>query len=485
VTDALDVIVDGTVLAGEEYQAHFERVCRDLDVQQYRVDFNQGVMDLVGGKGTLRVNAILIATLWDPDTWRWVWSGDSGIAGRVEERGEPLRRLGETARVPELVTPELPLVPGLPDRLAHAARRVFGMGAALLTQARPDADGYYLLQAPELVPPAPGLVRVSQLIAGARRRGVLGNHRSAVMSYLAERGIATTRDPAGRWLRAHLSTGDLTISFDADDRITDLSGGAPTRPASAAVPEAAVPEAAGPEVAGPEPAAPPPPAPAPFGSAGLTGLVDRAAIYSLEHQLRFIDVTGALGKFRYAMDLNQRRLDLVGERGTLHTRATLIGSMAVRNGSWLWGWANPVREIAASAVTREELAGTGAPELTEPGFPVPGDAGRLGIAVKPLTGRWINCSVPVGPDTEVHLLLDAPEFALPAPDRLGCAGTITRALAAACLHDHWAAVLSYARLRDIDHTEDPGRTWIRLRLSDGEVTVSFDGHARISEVTAG
>ncbi|MEV0730053.1 DUF6882 domain-containing protein [Polymorphospora sp. NPDC050346] len=213
----------------------------------------------------------------------------------------------------------------------------------------------------------------------------------------------------------------------------------------------------------------------------LDDLVNDAAFYSWEHQEHLIDLTEQLGEHRFHVDLNARRLDLLGA-GTLSTTLGMLGSTSERLGTWLWGWANPsgfTPEVTAMSLRVAEFGRQhGIRELADAEVPLTPDlAPRLTEAAKVVTRCWTGYSLAAGPGTRVHLLIDGPELALPAPNLPRTVRVIGEALANGLVRDHRRALLSYAHLRRL-RTKVDGST-VRLRLPEGVLTVTFDSLGRI------
>lgn len=224
----------------------------------------------------------------------------------------------------------------------------------------------------------------------------------------------------------------------------------------------------------------------------LLNLTDDAALLSHEHQLHLIDLGERLGEHDWQADLAAGTLDLVGASAALHTRAHLLGSASESAGSWLWGWANesgfPAEVLEVAGQAGEFGRRYGVNELTEPELPLHPDlVPRLVDAAKLVTGHWTSFSGQAGPGTRVYFLIDAPELALPTPSVPRTVRAIGEVLRAGLLRDQRRAVGSYARLRGLTGPDGPAVDAggaMTLPLPDGDLLVSFDGHGRISNLSA-
>jgi hypothetical protein len=226
----LEQAADTAVLAARECQLVFDRAFDRLDVQQCRMNFETGQLDLLGSQGVLSTDATLLGTVDDDGTWRWAWQEQPWLSPEAGRGCEPVRRFGREAGIPELVTPELPDAEDRVEDLVLAAQSVIPGRPWLPFRASPQAEGYYLLDAPELRLDPPGIVRVSQLLSEALAHGAMADHRLAVAGYQRARGIVASGDPNGASIRWHLTGGDLLITFDDQDRMTGMVATGPTAP---------------------------------------------------------------------------------------------------------------------------------------------------------------------------------------------------------------------------------------------------------------
>jgi hypothetical protein len=227
----LEQAADTAVLAARECQAALDRACRRLDVQQCTMDFAASRLDLIGSRGVLSTDAILIGAVDDEgEVWHWAWRDLPWLGAQSPERCAPVRRYGAEVGIAELVAPELPSTPDLVDNLILAAQSVIPGRSLLSFRAFPQGEAYFLLDAPDLRLAAPGIVQVSQLLSEALRDDVMSNHRLALAGYQRRRGIVVSKDAHGEWIRWHLIGGDLVITFDDRHRIAKLNGTGSTIP---------------------------------------------------------------------------------------------------------------------------------------------------------------------------------------------------------------------------------------------------------------
>jgi hypothetical protein len=230
----------------------------------------------------------------------------------------------------------------------------------------------------------------------------------------------------------------------------------------------------------------------------LIGLLDDAALLSLEHQLHLAEI---LGEHSWRCDLSGGRLEFIGAGvSVVCTDFHLLGTAVPDAGSWLWSWANPysfpdeitsvaewvryfgVQHDIAELVTAE-LPFTGLPQHVpaEPHYVV----GALTEAAKIISGRWSGYTAVIAAGgARAAFLVEHPDFRLPPPDPHRIAAVLTRAMTEVVLFDHRRAVQSYLRRRMLTVVFDDARR--ELTFTGPTVTgqVTFDEHGRLHGLAA-
>ncbi|MGQ4618676.1 DUF6882 domain-containing protein [Nocardia sp. R7R-8] len=225
-------------------------------------------------------------------------------------------------------------------------------------------------------------------------------------------------------------------------------------------------------------------------SVPLTRLLDDAGLLSLEHRLH---LEGVLGVHVLEADLDGRRLEFLGERGSfVCTDVHLLGTADAD--TWLWGWVNPwgypSALLRAAETVREfgfryriaELCSAELPVAIGGAAPEPYQvAALMADAAKIVCGRWNSyCGVIDG--ACVAFLVDHPAFELPAPTPSGLARVLTHGFGGLPLTDHRRAVYSYLTRRGLitEFLDDH-----RLLEFDGAGLageVEFDASGRIANL---
>lgn len=172
----------------------------------------------------------------NPGSWLWGWA-NTGVPESATAVARELRGVGEERGIPEFTEPELPLGDAGNDGIDALWYRLT-IAAAGLTPTwdasfrAPTGEGSvapFLLRHPELALPAPAFPRIARVLSEGLQAVAIRDHRLAVESYAAARGIPIA--PAGSALELTLPDGVLAVEFDDQGRIARLSGTAGPAPA--------------------------------------------------------------------------------------------------------------------------------------------------------------------------------------------------------------------------------------------------------------
>jgi hypothetical protein len=459
----LDQLADHYSLIALDHRAQWNPLYRELDVQTYRIDFEKHTIDLVGTRGTVTVDALLVALVADgTDAWRWAWDAPAELNESVRQRAEHLRSAGQALGIQEMVTPEGDVPFEVQDKLLRVCGSLSGKYVLVQTGASLNAEGVYLVSAPELDPPPPTTFRIRSLLHTAREQDLMDDHMQAVMGYVTHHSIPTSVEPDGRSLRLRPDGGDLLVSFDADRRITNVTTEVLERPSSPA---------------GRSPAR------------TLDDLVNRSVLAGEEYQEHFERVCRDLGLTRFEVHDGDGVATLVGPGGSLDARATLVALLG-GGMTWHWVWTADVGhsgnvKLRADAL-RQLCEETGVPELVTPVVPLESNPlHRLQHAVRSLLGQGGFLSTGAIGDMVGCWLFAAPELVPPEPGLVRVSQLLTKARKQHWMTNHREAVASYVAARDIATTEDPDGAWTRLHLHSGSLTITFDSHDEIVDLKAG
>ncbi len=216
----------------------------------------------------------------------------------------------------------------------------------------------------------------------------------------------------------------------------------------------------------------------------LQDLVDRAVILSTEHQVHFADLGG---ESAWDADLQAGILTFHSEI-PLVCGAHFLGTAAPGTQSWLWGWHNvnnfPEGVVAAAEHVHQRGVSGGIFELSTAEILLTDAVPyRLALAAKAVTGHFTHFAAPTGGGTCAWFLLTHPRFELPPASVARILRVIPEGISSTTVADHRRAVRAYAVLRGLDIRWLDEQTAV-VGASDGEVTVSFDGHGRLTNLSA-
>jgi hypothetical protein len=222
----LSALVDDGAFLAHESQLHLVDV-HGLESWTFDLEIDSFTF---GARGTPAATTYGVELLGSaapgPRSWLWGWANPAGFRSEVLRAATAARTLGEQRGVPELAAPEVPFredgqdedPPGM--RLAYelsvAARVAAGRWFAYSGDVGGGTRAWLLLEGPRL--PEPDLVRTVRVIGETVQAGVLDDHRRALASYAALRGL--------EWdgTALHLPQGRLAVELDAHGRISALSG---------------------------------------------------------------------------------------------------------------------------------------------------------------------------------------------------------------------------------------------------------------------
>jgi hypothetical protein len=226
----------------------------------------------------------------------------------------------------------------------------------------------------------------------------------------------------------------------------------------------------------------------------LIQLFDDSALLSFEHQLHLSEL---LGQHRWEVNFDERRFEFVGDHPLVCTGLHLLGSAAPGPRSWLWSWANPwgypaeVTGLAASV--RDFGQRHGIPELANgevpfdalPGSPAEPNqiAWMMGEAAKAVSHRWTSYTGDAGGGTRLAVLIEHPDFALPAPAPARVMRVLQQGLLEVPMNDHRRAVHSYAVGRGLAPAFNGDFSQLTITGPQLEAVVHFNDRGLIDNIS--
>jgi hypothetical protein len=266
----LQELVDDAAFLSHEHQLHL--VDRHGD-DAWNAEMSSGTFTFTAASGTTtdcRLQFLGTAAP-GPGSWMWSWHNVNGFPDDVLRAAERTRATG----LPEATEAELTLADDLPYRLALAAKATTGSFTHYSTPVGGGTRAWFLLEHPGLDLPEPSVPRVVRTLSEGLLSVTVVDHRRAVTSYAAGRGLllAARGDDA---VVLTVPDGTVTVRFDDAGRISGIQAATGPGPAAAdrrSQPEPEPESASGTDTedevtaavgdAGPEPEPEPEPEPAP------------------------------------------------------------------------------------------------------------------------------------------------------------------------------------------------------------------------------
>ncbi|MEV0612923.1 DUF6882 domain-containing protein [Nonomuraea sp. NPDC050404] len=220
-------LLDDAALLSLEHQVHLEEVLAD---HAWHVDLRQQHFEFTGSR-TITCTAfhLLGSAAPGPGTWLWAWANPTGFPEAVVAASARLRDFGRQYGIEELASAEVPFgaLPGSPAEphlaaglLTEAAKAVTGHWTSYTGDAGGGTRAAFLVEHPDFQLPPPEPARVMRVIQQALAGLPLTDHRRALHSYAAKRGLGAEFDRD----RARL-TGpgfEAVADFDALGRVAGI-----------------------------------------------------------------------------------------------------------------------------------------------------------------------------------------------------------------------------------------------------------------------
>ncbi|WP_152348759.1 DUF6882 domain-containing protein [Brevibacterium sp. CFH 10365] len=225
-SSTLQDLVNRAVFYSTEVQTHFGARIADAE---WEVDFSADPhLTFTSADGVvLRARPHLVGSESDREkTWLWGWENVNDFPDAVVGLSHEVRKFGAAEDVSELTTAELNLDEELALRLTLASKEATDKWAHYPAAAGAGTTVWLLVDAAEIALPTPQVkVSVRALMQGLTQTTVT-DHRAAIASYVAKRGIPTAELPDGG-LRMLFADGSADLSFDDQRRISNCDLNAP------------------------------------------------------------------------------------------------------------------------------------------------------------------------------------------------------------------------------------------------------------------
>lgn len=223
----------------------------------------------------------------------------------------------------------------------------------------------------------------------------------------------------------------------------------------------------------------------------LADMVDDAALLSLEHQMRLVEVIGGRD---CDLDLTAPRASFAGEPPLVTDRVHVIGvaNPETQTWSWAWSWATrdefpePLFDLVVAL--REFGTEHGIDTLVQRDVPFADLGARdarqvadlLAEAAKVFSGRWTSYQMDTGEGMIMTILIEHAFFLLPAPDPERVLRVLQKGTIDLGLRDHRRAIGSYAWLRGLGIIFSADNSTAELTGPGLYVELTFDADARLT-----
>lgn len=154
------------------------------------------------------------------NTWLWGWENINEFPEPVVSLAHDVRKFGAAEDVTELIAEELELDEELALRLTLASKEVTGKWAHYPAAAGAGTTVWLLVDAPEFTLPEPQVKTTVRALMQGLTQTTVTDHRGALESYVAKRGLATAPLPE-EGLRLLFADGCADLSFDDQRRISN------------------------------------------------------------------------------------------------------------------------------------------------------------------------------------------------------------------------------------------------------------------------
>jgi hypothetical protein len=167
-----------------------------------------------------------------PRSWLWGWANPTGYSEEVVAVGHRVRRYGEAHGIAALASAEVPFdaLPGSPTEphvvvgmMADLAKVVTGHWTSYNGPIGGGTRVAFLLDHPDFPLPAPEPERVARVMQQAVAELTLTDHRRAMSSYAARRGLGTELTEDGARLTITGPRLESSVAFDGLGRTSKMS----------------------------------------------------------------------------------------------------------------------------------------------------------------------------------------------------------------------------------------------------------------------
>lgn len=223
-------LLDDAALLSLEHQVHLEEV---VGQHNWQVNLSKPEFSFTGDTPRVCTRMHLLGSAAPgPRSWLWAWANPSGFHPDAVALSATLRDWGRRHDVALFADPEVPFddLPGSPTEPNAVALQLLSAAKTLstvFTHYTGDAGGgtraVFLIEHPDFELPAPEPARVMRILQQGLAELELTNHRRALYSYAARRGLSAVFSDDRLSLKI---TGDrftADVEFRADGRVDGIN----------------------------------------------------------------------------------------------------------------------------------------------------------------------------------------------------------------------------------------------------------------------
>lgn len=165
-----------------------------------------------------------------PKSWLWSWANPASYPEEILGLARRMRSFGEQHDIPELSNPEIPFdaLPGAPTEPAHVAALMTEATKAVMKRwtsyQGPVGGGTraaFLIEHPSFLLPSPSGPRVNRVLQQSLTDLNLYDHRRAIHSYAAQRGLRVQHNGPQMYISGPAFT--VSVQFNQQNLVTAMS----------------------------------------------------------------------------------------------------------------------------------------------------------------------------------------------------------------------------------------------------------------------
>lgn len=228
---AFTEMVDNAALLSLEHQIHLSEVVGE---HSWQVDLSRPEFSFTGDNPIVCTRMHLLGSAAPgPRSWLWAWANPSGFHPDASALAESLGDWGRANGMALLGEAEVPFadLPGEPDDpntaagwLIEAAKALTGLYTHYTGPVGGGTRAAFLIEHPSFELPEPEPARVMRVLQQGLAELTLSNHRLAVYSYAANRGLSPTFDDDDQTVLSLAGPGlTAQVTFDEYARVKDIS----------------------------------------------------------------------------------------------------------------------------------------------------------------------------------------------------------------------------------------------------------------------